>query len=468
MIDHIVSNFESFADIYTKCLVVAYIVGIAFLCAVWLKPFVRNLKAAYLTAVIYCLSRLFYYAIPIDNDFMRALSLGIILITFLSSWLLDQKRNPVQKLFLCILYYLMSWLTYEISVEIGLFENEFISKFEWYHSDANAIAVSFIIWNLVEYGFAVLIMYASIRLNQKAYKRKMEELSWKELWMLLTPFWTILLVKPIMLAYFTLWMDGIANGSIKENIPASLYRLTFCILSLLSIVIILSLYQRIKESKEDEFAKQALKSQTEDIRRHMGQIEEMYEKIRAMRHDMGNHMAVIEGLVDNDDKDSLHEYIGQWKKHYNEAATPVKTGNPIIDVAISEFAARFQEAGIPFEQSFRYPEQLQIDPFDLCIVVTNALQNAYEASLNTKQPLVSLTSVIHDQAFIMSLKNHVDRKADIDPEEEMPVSSKTEDGHGYGLKNIRTIAGKYKGDFEIRQESEADGYIFVLNVMFIG
>ena len=197
MIDHIVANFESFADIYTRCLVIVYITGIAFLCAVWLKPFVRNLKAAYLTAVIYCLSRLFYYAIPIDNDFMRALSLGIILITFLSSWLLDQKRNPVQTLFLCILFYLMSWLTYEISVEIGLFENELVSRFDWYHSDAKAIVLVFITWNLVEYGFAVFIMYASIRLNQKAYKRKMEELSWKELLMLLTPFWTILLVKPI-------------------------------------------------------------------------------------------------------------------------------------------------------------------------------------------------------------------------------------------------------------------------------
>lgn len=468
MIDHIVANFESFADIYTRCLVIVYITGIAFLCAVWLKPFVRNLKAAYLTAVVYCLFRLIYYAIPIDNDFMRALSLGIILITFLSSWLLDQKRNPVQKLFLCILFYLMSWLTYEISVEIGLFENELVSRFDWYHSDAKAIVLVFITWNLVEYSFAVFIMYASIRLNQKAYKRKMEELSWKELLMLLTPFWTILLVKPIMLAYFTLWMDGIANGSIKENIPASLYRLTFCILSLLSIVIILSLYQRIKESKEDEFAKQALKSQTEDIRRHIGQIEEMYEKIRAMRHDMGNHMAVIEGLIENDEKDSLHEYIGQWKKNYNEAATPIKTGNPIIDVAISEFAGRFQEAGIPFEHSFQYPEQLKINPFDLCVVITNALQNALEASLCTNTPSVLLTSVVHDQAFIMSLKNHVDSKAIIDPEEDIPVSSKTEDGHGYGLKNIRTIARKYKGDIEIRQESETDGYTFVLNVMFIG
>ncbi len=183
---------------------------------------------------------------------------------------------------------------------------------------------------------------------------------------------------------------------------------------------------------------------------------------------MGNHMAVIEGLAEKGEKDVLSEYIGQWKKNYDESGTPVKTGNPIIDVAISEFAARFKESDIPFEQSFQYPEQLTINPFDLCVVVTNALQNAYEASVNAKTPSVSLTSVVRDQTFIISLRNHTDSKVYINSEEDIPVSSKKEDGHGYGLKNIRMIARKYKGDIEIRQESEKDGYIFVLNIMFIG
>ena len=317
MIDYIVSNFASFADDYTHCLVVIYIICVSFLLSVWLKPFVQVRKAAFLTTIIYFVFRFIYYLIPIDNDFLRGISLGIIPVIFLASWLLDNKRNPVQKLFLSILYYLISWLTYEISVEIGLFEREIMDKFEWYHSDAKAIATEFIIWNLIEYAFAVAILYISVRLIQKAYIRKMEELSWKELLMLLAPFWTILLVKPIMLAYFTLWMDGIANGSIQENIPSSIYRLVFCVLSLLSVIVIITLYQRIKEATDDKYARQSLENQTEDIRRHMGQIEDMYEKIRAMRHDMGNHMAVIEGLADKGEKNALSEYIGQWKKSYD-------------------------------------------------------------------------------------------------------------------------------------------------------
>lgn len=468
MIDQIVINFEAFAEIYIHCLVIAYIICVAFLLSVWLKPFVKTRRAAYLAAGTYLVLRVIYYSIPIENDFLRKISFAIVPVTFLLSWLLDERRNPVQKLFLSILYYLMSWLTYEIATEIGLFERDFVCGFDWYYSNANAIAIDFIVWNLIQYAFAAVILYVSVRFVQKAYRRKMEELSWKELLILLAPFWTILLVKPIMLAYFTLWMDGMANGNLHENIPSSIYRLVFCVLSLLSLVVIITLYQEIKEGKEKEFSRQALEKQAEDLQRHMRQIENMYERVRSMRHDMGNHMAVIEGLIDSGEKDSLSEYIRQWKKNYDESTTAIKTGNPIMDVAISEFAGRFEEAGIPFEQAFRFPEELQINPFDLCIAITNALQNALEASLDSEMPSVKLTSIMRNRTFIVNLKNRIDRKVYINPDDEIPVSIKKEDGHGYGLKNIRMIAQKYNGDIEIRQEAEGEGYMFVLNIMFIG
>ena len=131
--DYIVSNFESFADIYIRCLVIAYIISMAVLFAFWMKPFVQELKAAYLAAIIYFVFRFIYYLIPIDSELLQGISLIIVLLSFVVAWLADKKRNPIQKLFLCILFYVMSFLTYEISVEIGLFESEYISRFDWYH-----------------------------------------------------------------------------------------------------------------------------------------------------------------------------------------------------------------------------------------------------------------------------------------------------------------------------------------------
>ena len=132
MIDTIIQNFESFADIYIRCLVIAYILSMSVVFALWIKPFVHKIQAAYFTAIIYFVFRFIYYLIPVDSDLLQGLSFVVVLISFFVVWISDEKRNPIQKLFLCILFYVMSFLTYEISVEIGLFERDLVSRFDWY------------------------------------------------------------------------------------------------------------------------------------------------------------------------------------------------------------------------------------------------------------------------------------------------------------------------------------------------
>ena len=101
------------------------------------------------------------------------------------------------------------------------------------------------------------------------------------------------------------------------------------------------------------------------------------------------------------------------------------------------------------------------------MVLTNAIQNAYEASLSVNEPYVEITSVERENVYIISIKNKSDKKAQID-EEGIPISIKNDDGHGFGVRNIREIARKYNGDIEIKQFSENDGLWFVLNIMFVG
>ena len=467
MIDYLVENFSSFAEIYMSGMVSAYILCLAFLFALWVKPFVQKRRAAYISAFVYFVFRFIYYLIPISNDFLRGLSLLIIIISFLALWLSDNKRNPIQKFFICMLFYVMSFLTYEMSVELSLFEDRFIKKLDIYQTDVGAIVIEFVISNFIDYALAFVIMFISIRIIQRVYKRKADEMSWKELLMLITPFWTILIVRYIMLAYFELWMDGIGNGSITENIPPSVFRLSFCVLSLLSTLIIIVSYQKISESKEDEFANKALEDRTEDIRRHMGQIEDMYEKMRGLRHDIGNHLTVIEGLAQSGKTDELSEYVGELQARFDELQPLVKTGNAVTDVVLSETLANCRREKIRFESRFVYPEELDINPFDMSVILSNSLHNAIEAAKCSENPRISVTSVIKDKVYIINIKNTISDKVVLN-EDGLPETTKRETGHGYGLKNIRNIAWKYKGDLEIRQEESDGDLCFVLNVMLMG
>ncbi len=51
----------------------------------------------------------------------------------------------------------------------------------------------------------------------------------------------------------------------------------------------------------------------------------------------------------------------------------------------------------------------------------------------------------------------------IDEGSGLPVTTKTDGMHGFGLSNIRMVAQKYYGDIHIEQ----DGGEFVLNVMLM-
>ena len=45
----------------------------------------------------------------------------------------------------------MTWLTYEISVEISSFEENIITDFNWYNSSVNAVIIVFFVWNFIDY-----------------------------------------------------------------------------------------------------------------------------------------------------------------------------------------------------------------------------------------------------------------------------------------------------------------------------
>ena len=467
MMGWIITNFQTFSSVYTNVCIEIYLVLVSVLFAYWLRPFTRIKRSGYIAALIYyCLTTLNTHLVD-DKDRAGIIAVGIIVVTIIALWLLDEKRNPVQKIFLCIVFRLISWLSIEIFSEIGFYERDFVFRFELFRSDVNAIVLEFIAWSLFEYSLALLLLYVALRLLHKAYRNKAEDLTLRELAILIIPSWSLLLVKPIIRRFYELWMDGIANGSIKENIPGNPYNIMFCICSYFSVLVIIILYQKIKDQQEKAFIKESLDRRLEDMQRHIESTTKYYEQMRAMSHDMGNHISVIEGLARAGNTGELIDYISELHGRFEGSKPVIKSGNAVTDIILSEAADQCKKKNIIFDSRFSYPNDLDINPFDMSVVLSNALQNAMEASEELKDPLILVTSMVRGNVFILSVKNRMKDKLILN-EEGIPDSSKNDSGHGYGLKNIRSIAARYKGDIEIKQESRDGYYVFVLNVMMIG
>ena len=467
MMEYLVNNFQSYAETYIRVLIELYMLVNVVLLIYWLRPFMSNKRSVYASvAVYYALWLICNYA-GTSKDMDRILTIGFLVLSILTAWFLDSRRNPVQKVFLFFIFRLISWLSIELYTEIGFWERDLIFKFDWYKNSIVATIVEFFIWNLIQYALALFLLYAVIRILHKTYRYKRDELTWQELILLLAPAGSLLLVKPIMSSYYFLWMDGIENGSIKENIPANPYRVLFCLFAYVSIVAVIVLYQKLKEKQEEEYVRGLARKQAGDMVDHVEHIEELYDRMRGIRHDLGNHLTVIERLAEDGKTEELADYIRELGENIERLQPRIKTGNTVTDVVLSETADRCEKEGISFESTFSYPEGLNINPFDMSVILTNALQNAVEASSAVSDPEIRIRSVQKERVFIINIRNIVSKRVPI-MEDGLPETSKYESGHGYGIKNIRSIAAKYRGDIEIRQEEKNGKPYFIINIMLMG
>ncbi len=467
MMEYLISNFESYAESYIAVLIELYLIMDVFLLIYWLKPFTDKKKAVYASAVVYYAHWLIVSHAGTSKEMDRILTIGFLTLAIVTAWLLDNKRNPVQKIFLFFVFRLISWLSIELFSELGFWERDFIFSFDWYRNSIEATVAEFLVWNPIQYALALLLLYLVIRILHKTYRYKRDELTWQEFILLLAPAWTLLLVKPIISSYFLLWMDGMKNGSIKENLPANPYRVLFCLFAFVPIVTVISLYQKLKEKQEEEYVRDLVQKQAGDMSGHVAHIEEIYDRMRGLRHDLGNHLTVIGRLAEDGKTEELADYIKELGDNISSLQPRIKTGNAVTDVVLSETADKCEREGITFESFFSYPEGLYINPFDMSVVLTNALQNAVEASSAVSSPKIMIRSLQKERVFIINIKNIMSERVPI-MEDGLPETQKHESGHGYGLKNIRSIAAKYRGDIEIRQEEQEGALYFIINIMLMG
>ncbi|SQC00249.1 ATP-binding protein [Clostridium tetanomorphum] len=103
-----------------------------------------------------------------------------------------------------------------------------------------------------------------------------------------------------------------------------------------------------------------------------------------------------------------------------------------------------------------------MDPFDLCVVLGNALDNAIEAcekiTDESIKKYIHITSTFNKSFIVFEIKNSM---MGYIHKNHMSTDKGDDINHGLGLLNIQSIADKYFGTTYIENSEN----MFVLNVM---
>ena len=181
---------------------------------------------------------------------------------------------------------------------------------------------------------------------------------------------------------------------------------------------------------------------------------------------MTNHILTLERLYEGNKAEEAKAYSTELTTELANMTGGIESGNPVTDVILQEFKKEAEESGISFHSEFHYPVDSNINAFDISVILNNALQNAIENTDKGKAEHISIVSFRRNNAYIIEVCNSFTGSLQWDVESGLPSTSKEKaEGHGYGLPNIRRVAGKYAGDIDIALR---DGEFCVCVMLMIG
>ena len=168
------------------------------------------------------------------------------------------------------------------------------------------------------------------------------------------------------------------------------------------------------------------------------------EEARQARHDMRHQMNQLSALAEAGDLDGLKAYLAKTVSRIPNLDMCF-CENRAADSVVGYYCAMAKRDEIPFRARLDLPETLPVDEIDMCLVLSNLLENALEASLRTApgRRQIEITACVHaDRILLIEVENAFD--GEINERNGVFRSSKRRE-NGIGIQSVTRIAEKTGG-----------------------
>lgn len=215
-----------------------------------------------------------------------------------------------------------------------------------------------------------------------------------------------------------------------------------------SVVYLVSVIQSsVQEKKRSEMEQMQgyLNLQIMQSVREIETLRRSQEKASIYRHDLRHHMRYISSCIENGRVDQIKEYIQEICSEIEASKVVVYSENEVVNLILSAFVTKAEEQKIPIEIHMAIPVVCAVSESDLCVLLSNALENALHACQKRKEKGAESWMRVdgfekHGKLFF-EISNSCDETVRI--QNGIPVSDKLL--HGIGVRSICAIVDKYKG-----------------------
>ena len=233
-----------------------------------------------------------------------------------------------------------------------------------------------------------------------------------------------------------------------------------CVCILAANLSVFYLYHVVVQNYAHIRQRDIYRQQTDHYRNQMEVIEESQNRIRALRHDMKNHMLHLSVQLRQGNYEDALRYLEDMEEELKNPAEYVRTGNREIDSLLNYKLQKAEQVLSEVESDIRVPVELMPKSFDINVILGNLLDNAIEAAQESERKWIKLVMRADRGVFLIhianSCKNSPKKKGDVF------FSTKKESGeHGIGLQNVKRMVERQNGNIEFAYKEN----IFSVEVM---
>lgn len=314
-------------------------------------------------------------------------------------------------------------------------------------------------YNFLIYGFqGLIIAIYLIFYNNDVF---IEQLRWFV--PLVLSYIFIVLYKPyvgggIIFAFICLWIILLFHKNVAKRtfIPLILMSLSMIFVEasnslLIAIVMMVIAFDQYASSKENESYRNMELFQRKLLSHQYEEIKDIYMNMRGWRHDYHNHLQTMKAYLSMNELNELDEYLFKVEKDLDAVDNLVRSGNVMMDAILNSKISIMRRHNIKVDFKAILPEYLKISDVDLCVMVSNLLENAIEACVQIPVDgrFIRIYAEVYGSQFYMSIQNS--SKDNLDFNARNYISNKRGE-HGFGMKRVQLLVDKYNGFLNLQNE----------------
>lgn len=222
-----------------------------------------------------------------------------------------------------------------------------------------------------------------------------------------------------------------------------IWQFSLSALSFLTYLLIVQYARQIRERLEAEGTYQLLQTQHQGALQHIATLKQSQRQTAVCAHDLRHHLRYIHSLASEGNRDEIMKYIAGIERSIDEMTPQTFCKNETVNLVLSYFKARAERRGVTIDIRADIPERLDLPDADLCVIISNALENAIKAvdAVDDRPRVITVHCHTKNDQLFLEITNPFVGEVHV---EDGAVRSE-QGGGGLGTLSIALIVEKHNG-----------------------